>query len=295
MAHQLFDITGRVVVVTGGGRGLGAALARGFAEAGARVAIGDQDAQTAEASAALIREQGGEAVAAGCDITSPAEVHALLDLARQSFGALDVLVNNAGINIPKPVEDLSLEEWSRIVGVNLTGTFIGCQAAGAIMLAQGSGCIINICSVHGHVGSYVHKAAAYNASKAGVVNLTRSLALEWGDRGVRVNGISPGALATELMATRLADPEYVRKTLERAAIKRIGTPEDIVGAALFLASPAAAWITGHMRGVVGGWRAGCRGVGGWELGVGRTRLTNPQLLSPISRHVLQQTADCLLQ
>jgi NAD(P)-dependent dehydrogenase (short-subunit alcohol dehydrogenase family) len=255
MAHQLFDITNRVVVVTGGGRGLGAALARGFAEAGARVVIGDQDAQTAQASAAQIGERGGQAIAMGCDITDPQAMQALLDRAQQQYGGLDVLVNNAGINIPKPVEDLSLEEWSRILGVNLTGTFIGCQAAGAIMLAQGSGCIINICSVHGHVGSYVHKAAAYNASKAGVINLTRSLALEWGDRGVRVNGISPGALATELMATRLADPEYVRKTMERLAIKRIGTPEDIVGAALFLASPAAAWITGHMLGVDGGWLA----------------------------------------
>jgi len=255
MAHQLFDITDRVVVVTGGGRGLGAALAQGFAEAGARVVIGDQDAQTAEASAALIRERGGAAVAAGCDITDPPQVQRLLDLAQQSYGALDVLINNAGINIPKPAEQLGLDEWSRIVGVNLTGTFICCQAAGAVMLARGSGCIINICSVHGHVGSYVHKAAAYNASKAGVINLTRSLALEWGERGVRVNGISPGPLATELMATRLADPQYVRKTLERMALKRVGTPEDVVGAALFLASPAAAWITGHMLGVDGGWLA----------------------------------------
>jgi NAD(P)-dependent dehydrogenase (short-subunit alcohol dehydrogenase family) len=255
MAHELFDITGRVVVVTGGGRGLGAALARGFAEAGAHVVIGDQDAQTAQASAAQIGERGGQVVAAGCNITDPLAVQALLELAQQHFGGLDVLVNNAGINIPKPAEQLSLDEWNRIVGVNLTGTFICCQAAGAIMLGQGSGSIINICSVHGHVGSYVHKAAAYNASKAGVINLTRSLALEWGDRGVRVNGISPGALATELMATRLADPEYVRKTLERLAIKRIGTPADIVGAALFLASPAAAWITGHMLGVDGGWLA----------------------------------------
>jgi len=255
MAHELFDITGRVVVVTGGGRGLGATLARGFAEAGARVVIGDQDMQTAQASAALIGEHGGAAIALGCDITDPSAVQALFDLAQQHFGALDVLVNNAGINIPKPAEQLSLDEWNRIVGVNLTGTFICCQAAGTIMLAQGSGSIINICSVHGHVGSYVHKAAAYNASKAGVINLTRSLALEWGDRGVRVNGISPGALATELMATRLSDPEYVRKTLERLAIKRVGTPDDIVGAALFLASPAAAWITGHMLGVDGGWLA----------------------------------------
>src|SRR5262245_27727613 len=239
MAHDLFDITGKVAIITGGGRGLGRALAEGFAVAGARLVIGDQDAATAQASADGIRERGGAATAALCDITDSAQVQALVDLAVRTYGALDVLVNNAGINIPKPAEELALDEWSRIIGVNLTGTFICCQAGGAVMLRQGHGCIINICSIHGHVGSYVHKAAAYNASKAGVINLTRSLALEWGVRGVRVNGISPGALRTELMAKRLADPDYVRKTLERPAIKRIGVPEDIVGAALFLASPAA--------------------------------------------------------
>ena len=255
MGHQLFDIAGRVVVITGGGRGLGAALARGFAEAGARVVIGDQNVETAQNSAAEIRARGSTAIAVGCDITDPQQVEALCDTTLQNFGGLDVFVNNAGINIPMPAEELRLEEWNRIVGVNLTGTFICCQAAGAIMLRQGRGCIINICSVHGHVGSYVHKAAAYNASKAAVINLTRSLALEWGERGVRVNGISPGALRTELMATRLADPEYVRKSLERLAIKRIGQPEDVVGAALFLAAPASAWITGQIMAVDGGWLA----------------------------------------
>jgi NAD(P)-dependent dehydrogenase (short-subunit alcohol dehydrogenase family) len=183
-------------------------------------------------------------------------VQALVELATQTYGVLDVLVNNAGINIPRPAEELTLEEWSRIIGVNLTGTFICCQAGGAHMLRQQHGCIINICSIHGHVGSYVHKASAYNASKAGIVNLTRSLALEWGDRGVRVNGISPGPLRTELMAQRLENPDYVRKMQERMAIKRIGAPEDIIGTALFLASPAASWITGQILPVDGGWLAG---------------------------------------
>jgi NAD(P)-dependent dehydrogenase (short-subunit alcohol dehydrogenase family) len=255
MIHQLFDITGASVIVTGGGRGLGAALAKGFAEAGARVVIGDQDAQTAEATAARIQEAGGAAVAARCDITSQAEVQALVDLAVGSYGRLDVLINNAGINIPKPAEELTPEEWSRIIGVNLTGTFACCQAGGAAMLRQGAGSIVNICSIHGHVGSYIHKAAAYNASKAGIINLTRSLALEWGERGVRVNGISPGALRTELMVKRLENPEYVRRLLDRPGIKRVGTPEDIVGAALFLASPAAGWITGQILAVDGGWLA----------------------------------------
>jgi NAD(P)-dependent dehydrogenase (short-subunit alcohol dehydrogenase family) len=255
MAHEIFDITGRSVLITGAGRGLGAALAEGFAAAGARLLLGDMSAAGAEATAERIRERGGEAHAQGCDIRDPAQVRALCDAALARYGSLDVLVNNAGVNIPKPAEELALDEWERIVGTNLTGTFICCQAAGAAMLRQGAGCIVNICSVHGHVGSYVHQAAAYNASKAGVVNLTRSLALEWGSRGVRVNGISPGPLATELMATRLANPEYVRKTLERLAIKRVGAPDDVVGTALFLASPAAAWVTGQIIGVDGGWLA----------------------------------------
>src|SRR5262245_16196528 len=255
MASHPFDISGSVAIITGGGRGLGAALASSFAAAGARVVIGDQDEQTAQASAAGICARGGTAVAARCDITNERDVRGLVDLAVQTYGRLDIVVNADGINIPKAAEDLALEEWNRIIGVNLTGTFICCQIGGAVMLRQGEGCIVNICSIHGHVGSYVHKAAAYNASKAGIINLTRSLALEWGERGVRVNGISPGPLRTDLMTKRLENPDYVRKLIERSAIKRVGIPEDIVGAAIFLASPAAAWLTGQILAVDGGWLA----------------------------------------
>lgn len=255
MTHNPFDITGRVVLVTGAGRGLGATLAEGFGAVGARVALCDQHEETAHATATRIREAGGSASGYGCDISDAAQVSAVVERVTAEYGTLDVLVSNAGINIPKPAEELTPEEWSRIIGVNLTGTWLCCQEAGRVMLQQGAGCIINICSTHGHVGSYVHKASAYNASKAGVINLTRSLSLEWGERGVRVNGISPGPLATELMKTRLANPDYVRKFLERMAIKRIGEPQDIVGAALFLASPAAAWVTGQILAVDGGWLA----------------------------------------
>lgn len=255
MPHDLFNIAGQVAVVTGGGRGLGAALAGGFAASGAQVVVGDVDAETAQRTADQLCAHGGTAIAARCDITEPQQVQALIDLAVQRYGRLDVLVNNAGINIPKPAEDLTLDEWNRIIGTNLTGTFLCCQAGGAVLLRQGAGCIINICSVHGHVGSYLHKAAAYNASKAVIINLTRSLALEWGARGVRVNGISPGSLRTDLMTKRLENPEYVRKIMERAAIKRIGEPDDMVGTALFLASPAAQWLTGQIIAVDGGWLA----------------------------------------
>ena len=255
MASNLFDISGKVAIITGAGRGLGAALANSFAAAGASVVLGDQDEQSATDSAAAIQARGGTALAMRCDITDEQAVQALVGRAVDSFGQLDILVNNAGINIPKPAEELALEEWNRIVGVNLTGTFICCQAGGAVMLRQGEGCIVNIASIHGHVGSYVHKAVAYNSSKAGIINLTRSLALEWGERGVRVNAISPGPLRTDLMAKRLENPEYVRKLMERPAIKRVGTPEDIVGAAIFLASPAAAWLTGQILAVDGGWLA----------------------------------------
>jgi NAD(P)-dependent dehydrogenase (short-subunit alcohol dehydrogenase family) len=252
---SLFDIAGQVAVVTGAGRGLGAALAAGLGAAGARVVAGDLDQASVRATAERLRQAGAQAIGVGCDIREPQSVRALCGAALEEFGAPQIWINNAGINIPKPAEELTLDEWSQIITTNLTGTFICCQQAGTTMLARGSGCIINICSIHGHVGSYVHKAAAYNASKAGIINLTRSLALEWGERGVRVNGISPGPLATELMATRLASPEYNRMLLERMAIKRVGAPEDVVGTALFLASPAAAWITGQILAVDGGWLA----------------------------------------
>ena len=255
MSRELFNIAGQVVIVTGGGRGLGAALAEGFAESRAQVVVADMDAETAQRTADRLSQHGGTVIATQCDITQPQQVQALVDLTVQTYGRLDVLVNNAGINIPKPAEELRLDEWNRIIDTNLTGTFLCCQTGGAVMLRQGAGCIINICSVHGHVGSYIHKAAAYNASKAGVINLTRSLALEWGERGVRVNGISPGSLRTDLMTRRLENPEYVRKIQERAAIKRIGQPDDIVGTALFLASPAAQWLTGQIIAVDGGWLA----------------------------------------
>ncbi len=250
-----FEIAGRVAVVTGAGRGLGAAIAQGLAAAGARVVLADIQGPAAEATAAALRAAGADALGLACDIRDADAVAALAGAAGKQYGALDIWVNNAGINIPKAAEDLSLDEWNQIIGTNLTGTFIGCQAAGKVMRERGAGCIVNICSIHGHVGSYVHKAAAYNASKAGIINLTRSLALEWGEYGVRVNGISPGPLATELMATRLADPDYSRKMFERMALKRIGAPEDVVGAVLFLVSPAAAWITGQILAVDGGWLA----------------------------------------
>ncbi|GAB4109893.1 MAG: glucose 1-dehydrogenase [Roseiflexaceae bacterium] len=249
-----FDFQGKVVVVTGAGRGLGFALASGFAHAGALVVLGDREAELVQASAERLRAEGLQAEAVVVDICDPEQVEALVAVAERHGGA-EVLINNAGINIPKPAEELSIAEWSQIIGVNLTGTFLVAQACGKHMIARRSGTIINICSIHGHVGSYVHKAAAYNASKAGVINLTRSLALEWGEYGLRVNGISPGPLRTELMATRLANQAYVARMFDRMALKRIGEVEDIVGAALFLASPAAAWITGQILGVDGGWLA----------------------------------------
>ncbi|HMO57233.1 MAG TPA: SDR family oxidoreductase [Roseiflexaceae bacterium] len=255
MPYHGFDLTNSSVVITGAGRGLGAGLAEAFATAGARITIADLQPELAETTAKRLQNSGTAAIAVACDIRDAQQVAELRDQAIAAFGTIDVWINNAGINIPGPAATLELAEWNQIIATNLTGTFIGCRAAGEIMLARGRGSIINISSIHGHVGSYVHQAAAYNASKAGVINLTRSLALEWGAQGVRVNGISPGPLATELMTTRLANPEYVQLMMHRMAIKRVGTPEDVAGAALFLAAPAAAWITGQILAVDGGWLA----------------------------------------
>jgi NAD(P)-dependent dehydrogenase (short-subunit alcohol dehydrogenase family) len=240
----LFSLAGRVAVVTGGGSGLGAAMAKGLAQAGASLVIVDIDGDGAARTVATIAEQGGTAVAMGCDVTDKAAVDALAERVVAELGSADVLVNSAGTAFRSAAEEFPEERFDAIVALNLKGTYLSCQAFGRAMLAQGRGSIINVASI----GSFVAYpyASAYLATKGGVVQLTRALALEWGERGVRVNGIAPGLCDSPLTRAR-AKQSSVTSDFIQARMLRGGLilPRELVGAAIFLASEASHRVTGH--------------------------------------------------
>lgn len=242
--RSLFRLDGRVAVVTGGGSGLGAAMAKGLAQAGAAIVVVDIGDEGAAATAETIEAQGGSATTAHTDVTDKAAVDALADRVVAEHGRVDVLVNSAGTAFRAPAEEFPEERFDAIVALNLKGTYLPCQAFGRKMLERGGGSIINIASIGAFI-SYPH-ASAYNASKGGVLNLTRVLALEWIDRGVRVNGIAPGLCDSPLTRAR-ARQSSVTSDFIRARMLRdeLILPREIVGTAVFLASDASARVTGH--------------------------------------------------
>ena len=245
-----FDLTGRVAVVTGGGRGIGRAIARGLAAHGAAVVVCGRTQATLDAVAA---ETGGMAVLA--DVGVEADVVALRDSVLARHGRIDALVCNAGVNpIYKGIEATSLEEWQTILDVNLTGTFLCCKHLGGAMAAAGAGSVVVISSVAGHVG--LRKSVPYCATKGGAELMVRALALDWAAKGVRVNAIAPGYFETDLTAGMIASPAMSARLLAATPLGRFGQDGDIVGAAVFLASDASAYVTGQSLLVDGGYVAG---------------------------------------
>lgn len=240
----MFDLRGRVAAVTGGGSGLGAAISIGYAQAGVTVVIVDVDAEGAEATRAIIAEQGGQAEVMTLDVTDKAAVDAVADRIVASHDRVDILVNSAGSAFRSPAEDFPEDRFDFIVDLNLKGTYLCCQAFGRKMLAQGKGSIINLGSIGSFIGYPL--ASAYLASKGGVLGVTRGLALEWRDRGVRVNAIGP-----TLMDSPLTRQAAQRTSLTADFIKarmlrpRLGLPRELIGAAIFLASDASDLVTGH--------------------------------------------------
>ncbi len=245
-----FGLDGKVCLVTGAARGIGRAIAIALAEAGAEVALGLRDAAT---GADLAEEIG--ALPLQMDVTDLDQVERAIAAAVEHFGRLDVLVNNAGIGPPEtPAEDVRVEDFDATVALNLKGTFFASQAAGRVMIGQGSGRIVNLSSQAGFVA--LPGEAVYCMTKAAISHLTKCLAVEWGRHGITVNAVAPTFIATPGTEPALADPAFRADVEERiAALHRIGTPDDVTGAVVFLASPAASLITGQTILVDGGWTA----------------------------------------
>ena len=241
---KLFEIPGQVAVITGAARGIGLATAKLMTQAGATVALLDIDGETARKEAEQIGAQfPGRASAWTCDVTSEASVESTLAGIAERHGRIDILVNNAGAAVRKPAVDLSMEEWHRVIDLNLGGVFQCSRVAARLMAKQGGGSIINLASIMGFSGG-IFPNASYQASKGGVVNLTRALALEWAGEKIRVNAVAPTFVKTDLTVPIFSNPEVLAKVKAHTPLGELPEVGDIAAAILFLASPAARFITG---------------------------------------------------
>ena len=245
-----FRLDGRAAVVIGGAGGLGSAMARVLAEAGAAVAVADADAGQARRVAEAIGKAGGRARPAAVDVADRGSVERMADEVERALGPVEVLVNCAGVTHRSPAADFPEAEWHRVIAVNLTGVFHGCQVLGRRMLARRSGRIVNIASIAGQIG--LTGTVAYAASKGGVVMLTRALAVEWAPLGVRVNAIAPSWFESNIGDLIHREPGYAERAMRRVPAGRMGTPDELIGAVLYLASDASSMVTGHVLAVDGG-------------------------------------------
>ncbi len=248
---SLFDLRGRVAIVTGGSVGLGRQMAEGLAEAGAHLVLCARKQERCQQAAEELRSLGVEVLALGCDVKDPESVGAVVEAAMQRFGRIDVLINNAGTSWGALVEEMTLTQWNKVIETNLTGTFLFSQAAGKVMIAQGRGAIINVASIAGLRGTGQEMSAiGYTASKGGVIAFTRDLATKWARHGVRVNAIAPGWFPSD-MSQKVIEQQR-EKLLASIPLGRFGGPDDLKGAALSLASDASAFVTGQILSVDGG-------------------------------------------
>lgn len=238
-------LDGKKIFVTGGARGIGKSVAVAFAEAGADVAIVDVDLAEAEKTAAELAENHGvHTIAIRTDVTKPDEVDSMVEQVVNTFGRLDVAFCNAGICMNIPAEDMTYEQWKKVIDINLSGVFLTAQAAGRVMLKQGSGSIINTASMSAHIVNVPQPQCAYNASKAGVIQLTKSLAIEWAKRGVRVNSISPGYIGTELTLNSPSLQPLIEQWNAMAPMGRMGRPDELQSICIYLAGDTSTFTTG---------------------------------------------------
>jgi NAD(P)-dependent dehydrogenase (short-subunit alcohol dehydrogenase family) len=248
---KLFDLSGRVAIITGGSAGLGRQMAEGLAEMGAHVVLCARKKERCLLAAEELKSLGVQTLALGCDVKDPASIQAVADVTVKQFGRIDILVNNAGTSWGAPTEAMTLEQWNKVIETNLTGTFLFSQAVGKVMIAQHRGKIINIASVAGLRGSPPSfSAIGYSASKGGVIIFTKDLACKWGMHNIQVNAIAPGWFPTDMSGKVI---ERNRETLLAGIpAARFGGPDDLKGAAVFLASDASNFVTGNILVADGG-------------------------------------------
>jgi gluconate 5-dehydrogenase len=252
---ELFGLSGKTAILTGGAGGIGRALALGMARCGADILVADLQPGSFSETADEIRALGRQVTVLRVDVTEERPVSDMVDSALEEFHHIDILVNAAGIAIRKPADSFPIDEWQKVMDINVRGTFLTCQAVGRVMIKQGSGKIINISSVRGRFGA-PKDYAGYCTSKGAVDALTRTLACEWGKYNVLVNAIAPGTVETDLVRPMLAKPEDAERLKARIPVGHWAMPEDLVGPVVFLASKASDFITGQVIYIDGGMTAG---------------------------------------
>lgn len=247
-----FRLDGQSALVTGAGSGIGRAFAHALGEAGAKVAVVDLDGERAELVTKELADKGIESIALRADASDEASIGAFVHDTLAAFGGLQIAVNNAGINLNAPAEDTPADQWDRIFAINTRGVFLACQHEARAMFTQGYGKIINTASMASLIVPHPQKQVSYNASKGAVVTLTRSLAAEWADRGIRVNCISPGIIRTALIEESTTLAPLVEEWISTIPAGRLGDVSDLQGGVVYLASPASDYVTGHNLVIEGG-------------------------------------------
>jgi len=251
LVRQLFGLDGKIAIVTGASRGIGRDIALALARAGADLALVARDREQLEEVRREVERIGRRAFPVALDLTEDGAAARMADQVHDHFGTIDILVNNAGMNIPKPALEVERQDWERVIDLNLSSVFFSCQAVGAYMAANKRGKIINISSQMALVGYF--KRAAYCSSKGGVMQLTRALAIEWAQYNINVNAIAPTFIETPMTRPMFEDADFLQDVLSRIPMGRLGKTDDLLGAVIYLSSPASDFVTGHTLTVDGGW------------------------------------------